>query len=242
MIGWLLRRPMWLLVGLAAVGGYALGKSAPQAVPHADLGLRAGMHLLQQRRRVLALGAAPGMLEREIGGTLWRLKQAGAKITVAVAAPSPTGGRKNAAEVTLRELEQAQAVLHYDRAELLPPLSTASQLMERIGCLWAEEVPDLVLAPAAGDRSRTRRWALQQATLAVAEERGELSRLGLYGSACPNTLVDVTRVLDQKWAGVRAYPSALTGPDPAHRLAIGTEGRRFSGEVPSQAVEGLYRL
>lgn len=232
------------MVGLAALGGFVAGRRMLRATTHPDLALRAGTHLLQRTRRVLALGAWPGDLEREVGGFLWRCQQAGASVVVAVAPPPPSD-RANADEVTRREMEQAQAILGYEQADLLPPAFGAGSLpglIQAVQALWARENPDLVLLPAAGMMATGRRSLLEQAVLVVAEQRGEAQKLALYGTAMPNVLVDVSRALEMKWQGLRAYQSALIGPDGLHQWQLRRSAARFGRQLPSYGVEGLYRL
>lgn len=248
-----MRRPFrrWYLgAGLAAVAGFAAAQRAmtPQ---YPDVALHAGLELVSVPRRVLALSPHPMDLEWFCGGTCYLLKRAGGCVTVGLMTAGERGGnRANMAEIRERERAQSGAILGYQRAVQLslPDGGLATgDLVPKLEALWQEVNPEVVFA---FDPSGALPWrphpdhvAAGAAVLELVRARmdGKV-RVYLYGGRQPNVTVDITEVLQEKEAAVRAHRSQLLGPDKLTRQAIRGFARLGRGRTPSFYAETFYRL
>ena len=143
------------MLGLVALPLWGLGRIMRQMyAPHyPDMALHAGLALVSQPRRVLAIAAHPGELELHAGGMLFLMARAGSTITAAVltAGEAAVPARQNLAEIRRREQQQAAAVLGYGRLVQLDlpdqGLTEHPRLAPAVRQVWEEVQPEVVLAP-----------------------------------------------------------------------------------------------
>ncbi|MDB4896396.1 MAG: hypothetical protein JWN15_2658 [Firmicutes bacterium] len=237
-------------LGMGAVVGWRLARKllSPR---FPDVALHAGLELLSAPRRVLAISPHPNDLEWFCAGTCFLLKRAGGSVTAAVLTRGEQGGnRANMGQLREKEQEQAAAILGYDRVVHLglpDQALSVGALASRLEELWREVQPDVVLTfdpqgplPALNnpDHAAAGAAVLQLVRSGMAEG----VRVYLYGTRQPNVSVDITEVLHEKEAAVRAHRSQLAGPDALSRVAVRAYGRLVRGRTPAFYAETLYRL
>jgi LmbE family N-acetylglucosaminyl deacetylase len=240
----------WTLGFAVAVSGWRLARKmlSPR---YPDVALHAGLELVSGPRRVLALSPHPDDLEWFCGGTCFLLRRSGGSVTAAILSRGERGGnRANMAEIREKEQEQAGAILGYDRIIQLglpDHKLRAADLVPRLEALWQEVQPDVVLAfdpegplPAWNNPDHV---AAGAAVLNLVRSRmAQGTRVYLYGTCRPNVSVDITEVLQEKEAAVRAHRSQLVGPDAVSRAAVRGYGRLLRGRTPAFYAETFYRL
>lgn len=231
--------------------GWALSRMLAPSNP--PLALALGEALVSTPRRVLALTAHPDDLEFFAGGTLRRLAQQGSQIAAVVL----TDGEKRGNWVDLagqRQAEQlrAAALQGYDSVRFLSlpdfGLPEDPRLERAVTRAWDWVAPEVVLAfdpkellPQIASRDHK---ALGRAVLDLARARFETGvQVYFYGTHHPDTLVDITPVIEEKVAAVKAHRSQMVYlNDRDTSGAVRLMGRVMAGRAPCRFAEGLYRL
>lgn len=248
---------LWMLLAFAAVpAALAAGNQALRRMytpPYPDVALHAGLALTGRPRRVLALAAHPGDLERAAAGTLFLMARAGSEITAGVLTGGERGGaRLNLAEIRRREQEQAAAILGYaDLVQLQLPdqgLAGHPRLAPAVRELWERVQPKVVFAPDPGGPGVVGGTPADHVALgnaAILAARAHLASgvsLYLYRTRRPNVLVDIAEVLPEKQSAVKAHRSVLRGPDQLSDTAVKVASGLSRGGTPSKYAESFYRL
>lgn len=239
-----------LVLPAAALTGWWATKRAVRPY-YPDIALQAGMELLSQPRRVLALGPHPGDLEFFCGGTLFLLNQNGGAVTAAVmSAGERATNRANIGEVREREAESSAQVLGCrELVRLNLPdgsLGQGDELRQALAQLWHRVRPEVVLAfdpkgplPA---RNNPDHVALGAAVMErVRDGITEGARVYFYGTRQPNVLVDITETVQEKITAVLAHRSQLRGPDWLTSYALRLNNAKGGG-TPAMYAEAYYRL
>jgi LmbE family N-acetylglucosaminyl deacetylase len=242
------RWTLGIAAGLTA-GWYLAQRTLRPRYP--DVALHAGLELVSAPRRVLAITPHPLDLEWFCAGTCFLLKKAGGSVTTCVLSRGEQGGnRRNMAEIREREQEQAGAILQYNRIVHLglPDQGlTAPLIIPPLEEVWREVRPEVVLSfDPEGPLPLWQNPDHQAAGAAVLElVRTRIRdgvRIYLYGTRQANVAVDITEVLKEKEAAVRAHRSQLSGPDAASRMAVRAWSRVGRGHTPAYYTENFYRL
>lgn len=227
------------------IAGRALSPTYP------DVALHAGLELVSAPRRTLAISPHPVDLEWFAGGTCLLLQQAKGTVTAAVLTHGEQGGnRANMAQIRDREQSQSGAILGYDRMinlDLPDQGLTAASVSLRLSEIWQEVQPEVVLTfdphgllPGLDNPDHI---AAGAAVLDLVRSGiGSGTRVYLYGTRQANVAVDITEVVQEKEAAVRAHRSQLIGPDALTKLAVRSMGRLSRGRTPAFYTENFYRM
>lgn len=239
-----------LRLALTTLAGWRLARQIMQP-RYPDVALTAGLELVSAPRRTLAIAPHPLDVEWFCGGTCYLLKQAGGTVTAAVLTRGEQGGnRLNMGQIREREQDQAGAILGYDQVIYLGLKDqglTAADLAPRLEEVWRQVRPEVVLVfdprgplPALNNPDHA---AAGAAVLSLVQSGlADGVRVYLYGTRQPNVAVDITEVLHEKEAAVRAHRSQLIGPDAMARWAVRAFGRLVGGRTPAFYTETFYRL
>lgn len=235
-------------LGAAGVWWVARRALSPR---YPDVALHAGMELVSSPRRALLIAPHPLDAEWFCGGTSYLLKEAGGSVTLALLTLGEKGGnRLNMGQIRAKEQAQAEAILGYDR---VIPLGLPDQglsvreLVPRLRTIWDQVQPDVVFTfdprgplPAFNNPDHIAAGAavLDLVRSGIAGN----TRVYLYGTCQPNVSVDITEVLHEKEAAVRAHRSQLAGPDWTTKTAVRAQGRLVRGRTPAFYAETYYRL
>jgi LmbE family N-acetylglucosaminyl deacetylase len=219
--------------------------------PHLALAL--GESLVQRPRRVLALTAHPDDLEFFAGGTLRRMALAGSKITAVVV----SDGEKRGNWTNLggkRQLEQREAarLQGYEAVQFLGlpdfGLPEDPRLEQLVARAWDQLSPEVLFAfdpkeliPQMANRDHK---ALGRTVSDLARARVHRgTEVYFYGTHHPDVLVDITAVMADKLAAVKAHESQMVylneeETNGTFRLM----GRIAAGQSKAVYAEQLYRL
>lgn len=243
-------RRLLLGLGAGALAGYWLAQRA-LTPRYPDVALHAGLELTSAPRRVLALSPHPGDLEWFAAGTLFLMKQSRSTVITTLLTRGEKGG--SVAQIgQIREKEQAQAgaILGYDRIiHLAQPDGglKAGELLPLIRSLYQEIRPDVLLTfdpeglvPGWNNPDHVAAGAAVLSLIRAGISDGV--RVYLYGTRRPNVTVDITEVLQEKEAAVRAHRSQLVGPDGLTKRAVRLYNRLGQRKSPAFFAEGFYRL
>lgn len=207
-------------MGIALAGLYAFGKSELTATP--EEAEQNGEALLTARN-VLAIGAHPDDLDWYAAGTLRRLSDSGARVTMVIVTDGEKGpnriGSQNLAKTRRAEQEEAARVVGAQRLEFLNMPDRGVQryhrrVLEKIVAVWRDVKPDAVLTfdpvwprppyfhlDHEGTGKIVRRY-----WLSLPQPR---PRLFLFHTRRPNTAVDVTEVAEIKQQALAAHRSQV---------------------------------
>ena len=217
------------------------------------LALRYGFSLTRKARRVLAVSAHQDDLELFTAGTLRLLSLAGSHITVLVA----SGGDQQYTDVRsldqIREQEERDAgtIIGYDEIRFLRfsdlELSHNPGFQDKLRAIWQNLQPDLVLTfdPTAPYRSAVHpdHLAVGRAVLSIARALGDdAPDVLFYGSRDPNVLVDISQVVEDKAAAIRAHRSQLYGWKRFYGLVTRMQARLAGRPAGVQYAEPLRCL
>lgn len=243
------RLPWLLAAGALAVAWRVWSRSQKPYYP--DVAIHAGLELLSQPRRVLAIGAHPDDLEFYAGGTLKLLSQNGSAVTMAVLSRGERATRRaNIGEIRTKEAEEAAVILGCDLIQFDLPdgeIRPGPELDQAVNDLWRRVQPDVVIAydpkghlPLGNNPDHL---ALGSAVLTRSRRglpRG--TRVYFYGTPQPNVLVDITEVVQEKENGLQAHRSQLYGPDWLSRGWVRRFGSLLGQRTPAMYAEAFYRL
>lgn len=237
-------------LGAGAVIGWRVARQA-LSPRFPDVALHAGLELVSRPRRVLAMSPHPLDLEWFAGGTCLLARRAGGAVTAAVLTKGEQGGnRANMGQIREREQAQSSAILEYDRTIQLdfPDKGLkVCDLVPRLRELFDEIKPDVVLTfdprgvlPSCNNPDHMAAGAAVMELVRSGIPDG--IRVYLYGTRQANVAVDITEVVQEKEAAVRAHRSQLAGPDATAKVAVRAFGRLSRGRTPAFYTENFYRL
>lgn len=245
-----------LFQGLYQVGSqrWAERVAARYMAPdHPGLALAQGELLVRSPRRVLALTAHPDDLEYFCGGTLRRMALAGSRITAVVLSDGEKRGNwTELAEKRQEEQRQAARLQGYESVTFLGlpdfGLPEDPRLEQLITRAWDQVAPEVIFAfdpkellPQMANRDHK---ALGRTVMDLARARyASGAQVFFYGTHLPDTLVDITGVMADKLAAVKAHQSQMVylneqETDGTVRLL----GRLMAGGAGVPYAEALYRL
>lgn len=220
---------------------------------HPELALAQGELLVQSPRRVLALTAHPDDLEFFCGGTLRRLALSGSRIHAVVLSDGEKRGNwTDLAEVRQSEQWMAARLQGYESVTFLGlpdfGLPEDPRLEQVVARAWDEVSPELVLAfdpkellPQVANRDHK---ALGRTVMDLARSRFYSgAQVYFYGTYHPDTLVEITPVLEDKLQAVKAHQSQMVYlNEEATDGAIKLMARIMAGHSSALYAEALYRL
>ena len=174
------------------------------------------MMSMKKQKKVLVLSAHPDDAELSVGGTIARFRHLGADVTVfnvttseysAKAAERRRQAAAEAAQILGHRLIWAEDGRH-NQVEDIPEY----RLVTMIDSIVADERPDIVIGPWAGD-SHVDHTRLARATLASSRRwDADLYACcpGEYRTVCyhrfePNVFVDIGPFVEQKRAAIRVF-------------------------------------
>lgn len=166
-------------------------------------------------RHVLALAPHPDDEVFGCGGTLVRMKRAGAQVTEVVLTSGDLAGDGNQREI---ESRHASAVLGLSEPVFwrLPDRGVqVGELLDRLVSLLVSERVDMVLAPSPWEIHPDHRAVCQLALEAVSIVSVDV-RLGFYEVGVPlrpNCLCDITSLVDDKLRAMACFTSQMTLQD-----------------------------
>jgi LmbE family N-acetylglucosaminyl deacetylase len=187
---------------------------------------------LARSRKAVAVAAHPDDLEYFCGGTLALLARHGCEVIACLATRGERGGRlPDLPEVRAAEQQQAAAILGY--AGLLhwdyPDRGVAAcqeSLETDLRRLFDQERPDLLLTFDPRHPYPVYRHADHLAVGNAALRAGAgIERVALFHSSRPDTVVEITPVVDKKAEAFLAHASQLPRRHAARLLAHHFRGR-----------------
>jgi len=244
----------WLWITAAAVAltvwaGFAL-RTVPATVDPGKA-LAESEQIIVDAGRVLVVAAHPDDVEWYVGGTLARLVDAGADITVVMATDGERGRGPKPGLGETRRQEQIESARRLGPVKLvflgLPDGGlgrSAAELEDRVGEVWRETAPDLVFAfdPDTPQLPYVHSDHMAAGTVALETWR-ELESpavLWLFHTRRPNVFVDATAEgMVRKLHALAAHRTQMAGGHGADRLLRG-QGRRFGALVGVEYAEA-YR-
>lgn len=185
-------------------------------------GLRGGPRLVTpQAERVLVVAPHPDDEVLMCGGTIARLTERGAHVTVAFASDGEAtlapGGRRWLARRRRAETHRAAAVLGISAVRALGHpdggLAQAHGLPHDLADLLAALEPDLVLTPWRGDHPGDHAAVAHAVGMALSARRGPLPRIWageVWTPLSPSIAVDVTAVRARQRAALACHRTPAT--------------------------------
>lgn len=223
------------------------------APDHPGLALAQGELLVRSPRRVLALTAHPDDLEFFCGGTLRRMALAGSRIAAVVLSDGEKRGNwRDLAQKRQDEQRHAARLQGYESVTFLGlpdfGLPEDPRLELLVTRAWDQVAPEVVLAfdpkelvPQMANRDHK---ALGRTVMDLARARYfSGTQVWFYGTHLPDALVDITPVMPDKLAAVKAHQTQMVYlSEPETNSAMELMGRIMAGRSGVTYAEALYRL
>lgn len=216
--GWLHRLLPYAAI---SVGGLLVLRNLQRSFTPANsqLAKRYGLQITRRPQRVLAITSHADDLEIFAAGALRLLSLAGSEITVVVASDgNRQDNRSNIAQIRRQEQRDAGTIIGYDDVRYLGlgdiNLSHATRMESGLKEIWQDVNPDLVFAY---DPTHPAQWINHPDHLTIGRmalnfsrtDWGSRVRILFYGTNDPNTVVDITRTMEDKVQALLAHRSQL---------------------------------
>ncbi|MBB4287818.1 PIG-L family deacetylase [Roseospira goensis] len=195
--------------------------------------------------RVLVLAPHPDDEVFGCGGTVARMAAAGSTIEVVVLSRPADD---TMAETRRAESARAAAILGYPAPEGWTyqdgTLVGAIDLADRLADVLRARRPDLVFAPSPWEMHRDHRAVCEAVVTAFrdAEYRGRLAFYEVGQPLQPDTLVDITPVLEAKRAAMQVFESQLAVQDYARHIEALNAYRSYTLPRETRAAEAFLVL
>jgi LmbE family N-acetylglucosaminyl deacetylase len=252
---------MWGFAGLFGLAFAALlimseAGRRPIVLPDGPAGLSLAEAVIARAPRTLIVAAHPDDVEWYMGGTVARLVDAGAEVTVVIATDGEArrGGELTGAALgAVRREEQIEASRRLGVTDVrflgLPDgrLLLSPSLTARVRAIWQDVQPELVFG---FDFARTRFGYVHPDHLAtgmaVARVAGEPLRAGaevwLFYSREPDIAVDTTRTVERKVHALLAHRTQVGAGAERLLRSHSNSGATIGSQAGVQYAEAYRRL
>lgn len=260
--GRLLRWLLWgvggvLVVALVAQMYLDVAGSKPIVIPDGPGGLQVAEETIVTAPRTLIVAAHPDDIEWYMGGTVARLVDAGAEVTIVMATSGEARSGRALTGAALGEARKAEQIEAARRLGVtsdvvfleLPDagLWRSPQLTGMVREVWAEVRPELVFS---FDAARPRLSYLHPDHLSVGravgriagEELGTGTEIWLFHSRRPDVVVDITTTLQRKVHALLAHETQVGG-DGGRLLSMhGSSGKAIGAQAGVEYGEAFRRV